>query len=255
MKTIDNITVTRVHSAIVPSHRAGARAIIERRSSYALSFSLGGEIVYRQGDEQIVSDEGSVIIHPMGESYELFCSRAGSFGVINFYTTHFFTDKFIKVPFDDLRPLIARFKELREAFLDGAGHHRLMRIMYDVLELVSEARSASRSPVLGAAIRVVGERYTDRGFDVREIASAVHVSESYLRRLFSEAYGISPKKYLHKARIERAKLLLGGSVTSVGDVSEECGFSGVYHFCRAFKEATGMTPTEYRRTHRSGMGV
>ena len=49
-------------------------------------------------------------------------------------------------------------------------------------------------------------------------------------------------------RIKVARQMLGGSYASVTEVAEQCGFSGVYHFCRAFRAATGMTPTEYTRS-------
>jgi len=48
-------------------------------------------------------------------------------------------------------------------------------------------------------------------------------------------------------RIQKAKSLLTNGTHTITAVSEECGFSSLYHFCRAFKEKTGMTPTEYAK--------
>jgi AraC-like DNA-binding protein len=30
-------------------------------------------------------------------------------------------------------------------------------------------------------------------------------------------------------------------------ISETCGFASVYHFCRAFKTETGLSPSEYAK--------
>lgn len=236
MKTLDNITLTRVHSAIIPVHKTGARHHIERRASYAVSFSLGGRIT--------VSDTESVVIHPMGESYDFLCTEGGAFAVINFYTSHFFTNEFIRVQMkcDALR---TRFSEIREALLRGGAHHRVMRLTYEILEMICEA-TESGGTLVRSALREMRASFSDAGFGVGALAASLYVSESYLRRIFAEEVGMPPKKYLISMRISHAKQLLRDGGESIGRVAEKSGFSGVYHFCRAFREEVGQTPTQYR---------
>ena len=40
------------------------------------------------------------------------------------------------------------------------------------------------------------------------------------------------------------------SLLKINAVAEHCGFSNQYHFCRLFKEKTGLTPTEYMKQNR-----
>ena len=42
--------------------------------------------------------------------------------------------------------------------------------------------------------------------------------------------------------------LLREGKESITRIAEACGFSSGYHFCRAFRDATGDSPTEYRRS-------
>ncbi|MBR3994676.1 MAG: helix-turn-helix transcriptional regulator [Clostridia bacterium] len=51
-------------------------------------------------------------------------------------------------------------------------------------------------------------------------------------------------------RIQKAKFLLANGVLTITAISEECGFSSLYHFCRIFKEKTGFTPSEYSKNNR-----
>lgn len=45
-----------------------------------------------------------------------------------------------------------------------------------------------------------------------------------------------------------AQGMLRKDAFSVSEVSERCGFSSVSYFCRAFKDETGMTPLQYRKS-------
>ncbi len=254
MKELDEISITRVYGTVEPHHKTGARHHMEKRISYALSFSLGGVIEYRHKDELIVSDESLAIIHPMGESYDFICTRGGAFAVINFYTTHLFTDKFIKIELNT-EPLKERFYKISEALSKPGCRPTAMRLMYEILEILTSAKRAGGSAVLQAALSKMEESFARDDFTVSELARSIHISESYLRRVFTDKAGISPKRRLMNMRIGLAKKLLEETSDSVGDIAERSGFSGVYHFCRAFREAVGVTPTDYRKTQKEkGIG-
>ena len=245
MKSLENLTLTRVYSAVTPEHRAGLRRHVERRNSYAISFSFGGRIEYKHGDDVIISDEGSVIIHPMGACYDFRCTRAGAFGVLNFFTSHFFTEKFIKIELDTAL-VQRRFAEIKAALSTGASRHLVMALTYEILEYICRSREEG-SEILRSALREIRANFSRADFTVSKLAASVHVSESYLRRVFVDELGFSPKKALVDMRISHAKRLLSEGNLSVARVAEASGFSGVYHFSRAFRLETGQTPSEFRR--------
>ncbi len=71
-----------------------------------------------------------------------------------------------------------------------------------------------------------------------------------MRKLFLKQYKLTPKQYILQMRIQKAKQLLEESPFTVAAISEKCGFSNPYHFSRAFKQRTGLTPTQYAAQNR-----
>ena len=94
----------------------------------------------------------------------------------------------------------------------------------------------------------IEKNLSDPFLTVSEIAASVKISETYCRRMFTQNFGVSPKQYLIDMRIKLAKQLLLEDEKLISDIAESCGFGSVYHFSRTFKQATGMSPTEYRRS-------
>lgn len=65
-------------------------------------------------------------------------------------------------------------------------------------------------------------------------------------RLFKRASGMSPHDYKLSIRIERAKIMLATTDSSVTDISIQIGFNDQFQFSRYFKKKTGMSPMSYR---------
>ena len=68
-------------------------------------------------------------------------------------------------------------------------------------------------------------------------------SKYYIEKVFKKSYGISVINYRNKKRIEAATKLLGKY--SVSETAQMLGFSSIYSFSRAFREATGISPSKY----------
>jgi len=81
---------------------------------------------------------------------------------------------------------------------------------------------------------------------VESLAESLNISTVHLRRIFSHQVDKSPIKYINDMRIEQAKILLVTSNLTVGEIALSLGFADQFHFSKTFKNAVGLSPTEYR---------
>jgi AraC-like DNA-binding protein len=86
-----------------------------------------------------------------------------------------------------------------------------------------------------------------RGPTLGEIAKTVHLSPFHFHRRFTELFGITPKHFMLDCQIEQAKTELLARERDLADIATQCGFAHQSHFTSRFKQATGLTPTRWRR--------
>lgn len=82
---------------------------------------------------------------------------------------------------------------------------------------------------------------------VKMVAAAVHVSPSYLRRLFWEVKKQGPKSLLRRVQMERVVQQLSRSSDGLEKVAADCGFASASELCRAFKAQFHLPPAVWRR--------
>ena len=82
---------------------------------------------------------------------------------------------------------------------------------------------------------------------IKEVACAVHISPSHLRRLFWQIRSASPKSACQKIRLEQAQEFMGRSSLTLEEVARRCGYASASHLCREFKQCRHITPTFWRK--------
>ena len=87
---------------------------------------------------------------------------------------------------------------------------------------------------------------------VADVANYLGISRNYLSDLFRAAIGISPRTYLNNVRLVKSAQLLTGTRLPVRDVAELAGYDNPLSFSRAFKNAFGISPSQYRENPESG---
>lgn len=80
-----------------------------------------------------------------------------------------------------------------------------------------------------------------------EIAKTVHLSPFHFHRRFTELLGLTPKHFLLECQIFEAKRQLMARQKELSQIASDCGFAHQSHFTSRFKQATGLTPTRWRR--------
>jgi two-component system response regulator YesN len=68
--------------------------------------------------------------------------------------------------------------------------------------------------------------------------------------MFRASFGCPFGEYLTKLRLERAEQLLHDTDWRISRIAEHVGFESFSYFSKRFREAMGMTPSEYRRHER-----
>lgn len=108
-------------------------------------------------------------------------------------------------------------------------------------------------PVQRTRLHEFVEERMAAGFTVADIAAEMKLTPDYFSRLFRSTYGLSPRAWLKRERLGRARLQLSETVLSVKEIAAGLGYGNSRFLCREFKKQYHLTPTEYRsrlsRTH------
>lgn len=91
------------------------------------------------------------------------------------------------------------------------------------------------------------QAHLDQEIKLADLANVAGISQFHFSRLFKQSMGISPHQYLLQQRVERTKQLLKSSKLAIAEIAFQCGFSSQSHLGKSFREATGMTPRDYRK--------
>lgn len=85
-------------------------------------------------------------------------------------------------------------------------------------------------------------------YSTDDIASTCNVSKHHLCKLFKKDCDMTIRDYTNKLRIEVAKKLLRNSAHTVSTIQESLGYRSRTHFFNTFKEMTGASPLEFRKS-------
>jgi AraC-like DNA-binding protein len=129
------------------------------------------------------------------------------------------------------------------------GNERLGTVVQIPKQTRSSAprRAQSGLPVykLRRAMELV-ELHIDEPINLERLAAVVRLSPFHFHRQFKQSTGLTPRKYVLRVRLERAKALLSDSDLPIVEVAAQVGFADQSHFSAAFRQATSMTPKTYR---------
>lgn len=92
------------------------------------------------------------------------------------------------------------------------------------------------------------EEHLSEEISLTTLAGLVRLSPHHFCRAFSQSLGRSPCRYHGIRRIEQAKRLLANPNRTIADIALQSGFSETSTFTAAFRRATGVPPTTFRRS-------
>lgn len=91
------------------------------------------------------------------------------------------------------------------------------------------------------------DRHLDQPLSTETLSGVAHFSKFHFHRQFADYVGITAGRYVHLARLRRASYrLVFNPLDRITDIALDVGFEHAESFSRAFKEAFGKSPTEFR---------
>ena len=131
----------------------------------------------------------------------------------------------------------------------------IIDLMQMVAELIGNQRLETLKTFvlhqpLSRALDFIEAHYAEP-LTVPAVAKAAGLSVSRLAHVFKAQVGMSVTAYLNMVRVKWAEYYLTNSQLRVSETAFQVGFGNLSHFNHVFRQATGLSPTEYRRQHTS----
>lgn len=147
------------------------------------------------------------------------------------------------------RPLLPLTHEAAPAGLDdGTGQHACLLVQASGLIIEVSAGMSGRAPDPRITWIVdFMHRHMSEPLSVASLSARLNLSRSRFTALFTAQTGLAPMRYLQRARLRRARLLVERTFLSVKEVMAVVGYNDPSHFTRDFRREHGVPPTALRR--------
>jgi AraC-like DNA-binding protein len=152
---------------------------------------------------------------------------------------------------------VLAFAEMSAFALLAGALFELRRAVFDPPP-ARQPREDAESDLVANLNRIMDEQeaWREEGLGIGALAERLGVPEHRLRRLINGRLGHSNfPSFINGYRIEAAKRRLADPADKdrpVAQIAFDLGFTSLSPFNRAFKEATGQTPTAWRRNQADG---
>ena len=136
--------------------------------------------------------------------------------------------------------LLEKHRLLRESYIQAAAEHK---------PDAAEALPAPDRAFLDRLDTVVYEMMAVSAISIDAVAEKLCMSTQQLRRKLNAVSGDTPAAYVRSLQMKKAKEMFDrNDDLPINEVAMACGYYDTSHFTRAFKQAMGVTPTQYKKT-------
>ena len=123
----------------------------------------------------------------------------------------------------------------------------MVQLMRNASVSVNQTHSRFPNNRQCAAVRHYIDQHYKESINLDMLAERVNINKYYMSHAFKREYGVSPINYLIFCRIREGKRLLSETDLSLSQIATVLGFSSSSYFSQSFRNAEGMSPTEYRK--------
>lgn len=256
------------------------RAFEERHSHVSIAVVTQGTFQYRSSGGRELMTPGSLLLGNAGQYFECGHEHGTGDHCVSFsYEPAYFealaedagvpakSFSVLRVPpVRELSPLLARVSASvtkAASFIETASNSKVAardweyiarELAVSALEIAGGARintgtMAAAEARVTRVLRMIESRL-DQDHELSSLAREAKLSRYHFLRLFQQLTGLTPHRYILRARLRRAAERLLLEPTKVVEIALDCGFGDISNFNHAFNAEFGVNPRSYRKNPR-----
>jgi AraC-like DNA-binding protein len=153
--------------------------------------------------------------------------------------------RYLQMVSDELRGHVRQDPDMVEGLLQVFWH--------DLERRVSAGPARQRPDLRLDQARSFIEATFDRPFDLGKTAEKANLSPSHFCSSFSRQFGVPPREYAMRLRLQRGAQLLANHDLAIFQVAEMVGCPDALYFSRLFRKRYGLSPRQFRVQQKVGM--
>lgn len=258
IRDFDNFTtnpITAFKNAGYYKHRAGW--IWEHTCEHSAFYCIeSGKCTVKTQNIEHICSVGDVIYIKNFENVILSNNENGD---LSYYFISFFNER----DFDFQINTVTRdtnclrlFKDISEFHRSGAQLSKIkvaelfLRLIYILCsQRLEKSKDYADNHKLLSVVEYVNINYYKK-ITPEHLSQISGYSPAHLRRLFVKNYGVPPMEYILNKKVDMAKeMLLDAPEKTIDEIAELVGFCSASYLCKIFKNQTGMSPVQYKRSN------
>lgn len=248
-------TLTDVQITGIVRGSSTVQAIIENRPSHTFIYKINGESIYYLRGTPIHLSEGKVLYIPEGESYSFqkTSEHESLYYLVNFHCSLSSPEKpqlFSPHPSNHIEDVFRQMEKSWHLAHNDANRFIMLSQFYRLISLLLKVQNktyytSEQKQKLEPALQHLEKHLYDHSLSVSTLAELCGISTVTFRNLFASEFGESPKRYIIRCRLMKAKTIIeSGEYNSIHEISDTVGYEDPLYFSRHFKHYFGCAPSQ-----------